>query len=139
MQARALRVNSPEQDTLIHSLLTRKRHFRVDEDPLLLTYELIESITFRPMEGESHQLQFLEEVLASPTGIFTAKTGAGKTVLKLIEGIMKPNGENLVVMSFLSPLYPQALKLFKKVLDEGFDAHVYPFRFNLQMPLALHS
>lgn len=119
----------------LYTFLTKKRHYYVNQDPLLLFYEAFRKLTYRFINEDIHQLQFLGKLLEQPTGIATAITGAGKTVTKLLEAVMKANGKNLVTMRFLDPLYDQSLVLFQDILEDGFDAFIYPFRFNLKMAL----
>lgn len=122
--------------TILYHLMSNNRRYSPEIHPELLLFEALKFITFRQLGSQSHQLELLQNMLKSPTGVSMAATGSGKTmVLLVLRGLMKANGRNLVTQKVLPMLYKQTLDVLQKDLGDTFRKSVYPLRFDLNMPL----
>jgi hypothetical protein len=120
----------------LHRLLTLERKYDPKEIPLLLVFEAQLAKNLRELPGGLNQLDLLEALLKDPNNLILAPTGAGKTaVLSVLEALLKPTGENLVVQKILPTLFQQTYDQVNEVIGDLFNTLVMPLRFNLQMPL----
>ncbi len=124
------------ESSSLYALLSCNRRYNEKENPELLLFELFSSLVFRQVNNNTHQLQLLHQVLSKPTAITQAITGAGKTaVLSLLRGLMKANGENLVVQKVLPGLFNQTMQVMKSLLGDTLKVAIYPLRFDLKVRL----
>ena len=120
----------------LHRLLTIKRSYDPYKDPRLLIFEAQLFLNFKELPGGLNQLELLESLIADPSKLVQAPTGAGKTsVLSVMESLLKATGENLVIQQVLPSLYNQTHAKTQEVIGDLFNTLVMPLRFDLKMRL----
>lgn len=127
----------------LYRLLTLERKYDPKKNPRFLVFEAQLGLNFKQLSGGLNQFDLLENLLANPSMLVQAPTGAGKTsVLSLLESLLKATGNNLVIQKVLPSLFNQTNEKAREVIGGLFNTLVMPLRFNLKMPLTkneIHS
>ena len=126
-------LDSPATTENLFRLLTRKRGYNLNVYPNLLVIE--ETLGF--LMGEN-QLNMVWTVLANSHSVCQAVTGAGKTsVIMVLLGLLKANGQNLVTLKFLDPLFAENARHLQKNLSLVMKKRVTTLLFSPKTPITL--
>jgi len=125
-----------ELSKALYELLTVQCVYDASKDPRFLVFEAQQFINFKSLDAGLDQLDLLQMLVSNPYAIVQAPTGAGKTsVLSVLQSLLKPNGDNLVIQKVLTPLYGQTYEQYRQVLGNLFGISIYPLRFHMKMRL----
>lgn len=126
------------ESTILHSMLAGQRHYDADKNVDLLIFEALKWLTYR--SGDVNQLELLNDMLETETGVTIAPTGVGKTmVLSILRALMQPNGDNLVTQMVLTPLLQQTRDVMENDIVGIFKGNVYPLRFDMKTRLDINE